>query len=265
MAVLERLRPALAPSLNADMRRGPRIPVQVSAKVRVGLGRICRDLAVEEVVVDAQDSEHIEVFAVNDGSRPLRQLQEERDSMIMSLSQFSDPLWQVKDRSVAGLRIAASGGIGQSLQLGSLVAVRQSDLGDWVIGIVRRLNKASNDEAEAGLSVIAQRAVPVSLNMLRKDSSDDYRIEMDGVDISTTGARFDGLYLPPPSRPDKPLNIKTVIVPTSEYVEGRELMLMTGRSVYTMALRHVIEQRNEWTWAAIQVVQKKARDFAEQA
>jgi hypothetical protein len=264
VAVLERLRPALAPSLNADMRRGPRIPVQVSAKVRVGLAGICRDLAVEEVDVDApQDAERIEVFAVNDGSRPLRQLRDERDSMIMSLSQFSDPMWQVKDRSVAGLRIAASGGIGQSLQLGALVAVRQSDVGDWVIGIVRRLNKASNDEAEAGLAVIAQRAVPVSLNTRREKRNNDYEIEMDGVDISTVGSCFDGLYLPPPSRPDAPLNVKTVIVPTSEYVEGRELVLLTGRSVYTMALRHIIEQRGEWTWAAIQVVQKKARDLVE--
>ena len=32
----------------------------------------------------------------------------------MSLSSFSDPMWQVRDRSVAGLRIAASGGIGKA-------------------------------------------------------------------------------------------------------------------------------------------------------
>ena len=52
-------------------------------------------------------------------------------------------MWQVKDRSVAGLRIAASGGIGQSLALGGLVAVRQSDVSDWVLGVVRRMNKVS--------------------------------------------------------------------------------------------------------------------------
>ena len=51
------------------------------------------------------------------------------------------------------------------------------------------------------------------------------------------GARFDGLYLPPPSRPDKPLAVKTLIVPTSEYSEGRSVILTTGRSVYTVALR----------------------------
>jgi hypothetical protein len=44
------------------------------------------------------------------------------------------------------------------------------------------------------------------------------------------GARFHGLYLPPPSRPDKPLAVKTLIIPTQEYSEGRSVMLTTGRS-----------------------------------
>ena len=79
------------------------------------------------------------------------------------------------------------------------------------------------------------------------------------------GARFDGLYLPPPSRPDKPLAVKTLIVPTQEYAEGRSVMLTTGRSVYTVALRHLVEQRADWSWAAIQIVEKKARGTYEGA
>jgi hypothetical protein len=77
--------------------------------------------------------------------------------------------------------------------------------------------------------------------------------------VSTIGARFDGLYLPPPSRPDKPLAVKTLIVPTSEYSEGRQLVLHTGRSVYTIALRQLVEQRAEWSWASIQIVSKVPR------
>ena len=62
---------------------------------------------------------------------------------------------------------------------------------------------------------------------------------VNGIDVSTIGARFDGLYLPPPSRPDKPLAVKTLIVPTQEYAEGRNVLLTTGRSVYTVAMRHL--------------------------
>ena len=82
---------------------------------------------------------------------------------------------------------------------------------------------------------------------------------VNGIEVATIGSRFDGLYLPPPSRPDKPLAVKTLIVPTSEYSEGRSVILMTGRSIYTVAMRHLVEQRAEWSWATIQIIEKKAR------
>jgi hypothetical protein len=262
VAILEKVRPAISPNLNADLRRDPRIAVAIPAKVRVGLGRICRDLAAKDVNEPANDAnasaEQIEVYAV-DGPRAKRAATNEQDSLAASISSFSDPMWQVKDRSVAGLRIAASGGIGQSLALGALVAVRQSDVTDWVLGVVRRLNKVSNDEVEAGVSIIAERVVPVVLHA-KREAKEDLGIIVNGIDVSTMGARFDGLYLPPPSRPDKPLAVKTLIVPTSEYVEGRNVILTTGRSIYTVALRQLVEQRAEWSWAAIQIVEKKPKE-----
>ena len=45
------------------------------------------------------------------------------------------------------------------------------------------------------------------------------------------------------------------------YVEGRNVILTTGRSVYTVALRQLVEQRAEWSWAAIQIVEKKAKEI----
>jgi hypothetical protein len=264
IAILEKIRPALSPNLNADLRRDPRVPVSVAAKVRVGLPRICRDLSARDAE-PANDphapTEQIEVYAVADGPRPRRRpVVDENDSLAASISMYSDQMWQVKDRSIAGLRIAASGGIGQSLALGALVAVRQSDVTDWVVGVVRRLNKLSNDEIEAGISLIAERVVAVTLNA-KREAKEEMGIVVNGVDQSTMGARFDGLYLPPPSRPDKPLTVKTLIVPTPEYAEGRSLILTTGRSVYTIALRQLVEQRAEWSWAAFQIVEKKAKEI----
>ena len=264
IAILEKIRPALAPNLNADLRRDPRVAVSVAAKVRVGLARICRDLNAKEVE-SANDAhaptEQIEVYAVAEGPRARRRpVVDETDSLAASISLYSDQMWQVKDRSIAGLRIAASGGIGQSLALGALVAVRQSDVSDWVVGVVRRLNKLSNDEVEAGISLIAERVVAVTLNA-KREAKEELGMVVNGVDLSTMGVRFDGLYLPPPSRPDKPLTVKTLIVPTPEYADGRNLVLTTGRSVYTVALRHLVEQRAEWSWAAFQIIEKKPKEL----
>jgi cyclic-di-GMP-binding protein len=261
IAILEKVRPAIAPNINTELRRDPRVACQVSARVRIGLARICRELASKGANdAPAEGSgEQIEVYAVSDAPRVRRQSLEEHDSLAMSLSSFSDPMWQVKDRSVAGLRIAASGGIGQSLALGGLVAVRQSDVSEWVLGVVRRLNKLSNEDVEAGVSLIAERVVPVILHT-KRDPKEDLGFIVNGIDMSTIGARFEGLYLPPPSRPDKPLSVKTLIVPTSEYADGRQVILTTDRSVYTVALKNLVEQRSEWSWTAIQIVEKRMRE-----
>ena len=98
--------------------------------------------------------------------------------------------------------------------------------------------------------------------LLEHDGRFGQKVFLEGafaLGFETMGARFHGLYLPPPSRPDKPLAVKTLIVPTQEYAEGRSVILTTGRSVYTVALRHLVEQRADWSWAAIQIVEKKSR------
>jgi hypothetical protein len=260
IAILEKVRPAVAPNVNTELRKDPRFSCAVSARVRIGLARICRELATKGASDAPGDGagEQIEVYAVSGAPRVRRQAHDEHDSLAMSLSSFSDPMWQVKDRSIAGLRIAASGGIGQSLALGGLVAVRQSDVSNWVLGVVRRLNKVSNEDVEAGVSLIAERVVPVVLHA-KRDPKADLGFVVNGIDMSTIGARFEGLYLPPPSRPDKPLSVKTLIVPTSEYADGRQVILTTDRSVYTVALKNLVEQRSEWSWAAIQIVEKQVR------
>jgi hypothetical protein len=264
IAILEKVRPVVAPNLHGDLRRSPRTPITVAAKVRVGLARICVELRPREIVEPANDfdvgNEQIEVFAVADRPRTRHHVPDEHDSLAASIVPVGDQAWQVKDRSVAGLRISASGGIGQSLVLGALVAIRQSDTVDWVLGAVRRLNKVSNDEVEAGVSIIADRIVPITVNA-RRVAKEDLGMVVNGVDVSMMGSRFGALYLPPPSRPEKPLAVKTLIVPTSEYADGRNLILTTGHSVYTIALRHLVEQRADWSWAAFQIMDKKPTDY----
>jgi hypothetical protein len=261
LGVLRKIQPSMSSSSHADLRRDPRVAVAISARVRIGLSRICQDLSAKsaESGPDATGTEQIEVYPVAAAPRAKRKPVGEDDSLAASLSSWSDPTWEVKDRSVAGLRIAATGGIGQSLTLGALVAVRQSDIDSWLLGVVRRLNKVSNEEVEAGVNIIAERMVAVTLAAKRR-VQEEMGYVVNGIDMSTIGERFEGLYLPPPSRPDKPLTMKTVIVPTSEYAEGRNVILTTAHSVYTVSLRHLVEQRPDWSWATIQIVDKKGRE-----
>jgi hypothetical protein len=258
--ILDKVRAAVAPNLNTDLRRDPRTPCALGARVRIGLARLQHELrrALSHAPPDTQTGEEIEVYAVAGPARPKPRVPDEADTLSSSLASFPDPMWQVRDRSVAGLRICAGGGVGQTLMLGSLVAVKPGDASHWVLGVVRRLNKLSNEDVEAGVSLIAERAVAVTL-YAKRETNQELGIVVNGLDASMMGPRFEGLYLPPPSRPDKPLVVKTVVIPTQEYAEGRKLILMTGRSIYTVALRQLVEQRADWSWAAIQIVEKQAR------
>jgi hypothetical protein len=264
-AILEKARAAIAPNLNTDLRRDPRTPCVVAARVRLGLARIQKELSRPVAAASSPSpdtmsgGEQIEVYAVAGPVRAQREAPDEVDTLSATLAAFPDPVWQVKDRSVAGLRIYASSGAGQSLMLGTLTAVKQSDSTGWVLGVVRRVNKLSTDEVEAGVSLIAERVVPVTLHAKREAKEGMGGILVNGFDESMLGPKIEALYLPPPSRPDKPLVVKTVIVPTYEYAENRHVILMTEHSVYTVALRQLVEQRVDWSWAAISIVEKHPR------
>jgi hypothetical protein len=259
IATLQRVQPAVSPETPAAVPRETRTEVGLSAQVRVGLAPICRELASG----DTQNS----LLEVTGGPGAGAIVGDEAWNRAHGITAVSgvprgETLWRVEDRSATGLRIAALAGLGQDLALGRLVAIREPRDGEWVLGVVRRIARPSADRIEAGVSIIAPRVIAVALHAKRQ-ARDDMGFIVDGVDVSTIGERFDGLYLPPPSRPDRPLAAKTLAVPSSEYAEGRSVVLVTTRTVYTIALREPLERHPDWTWAAIDIVDRAARDRAD--
>ena len=164
----------------------------------------------------------------------------------------------MNDRSATGWRISAPGGLGQSLALGALVAMSSADGGEWMLGVVSRLSKRPRNEIEAGMSLIATRVVPVTL-FGRRQAQADMSVVVDGIDVSTRGARFDGLYLMPPARLDTRLAMRTLIIPPSEYFEGRSVILSTANSNYSVTLGAVIDQHADWSWTTMHVAGKSPR------
>jgi hypothetical protein len=324
IAALTKIRPAVAPRRHADLRRHPRVPVDVPVTISVGLARITADLALKasddgsdrgeatqseprgrlgadpsatraarqpdrtsgleaatpvlkggngadprgrvmqaarveaitrSVAAAAEGVEEIEIQPLafdgasdDEADTPPVAPQPESPPAAMA----DDALCRVKDRSIAGWRLTAPQGTSNGVSLGALIAVRPADAGDWTLGVVRRLHKGKNEELEAGMSLIAERAVPVTLRA-RRAVAEDFGFDVDGVDTAAMGARFAGLYVMPPSATDARLSLRSVIIPTCEHFEGRSLFLSTPRSSYAVTLRHVVDQHADWSWVAIQV------------
>jgi hypothetical protein len=242
--------PAERPALPASHRVSPgygALPGRISAARAEMLTRTIARAAegVEEIEIHPVAAV---VAAKSKSVEPPPALLRER----ASAPGVENPLWRVADRSVAGWLLVARRGVGNGLALGTLVAVRPTAAGDWVLGIVRRVRKRSDDEFEAGMSLITERAVPVTLRA-RRPIDADMDFEVDGSNAGSTGARFGGLYLIPPSPTDAGGSLRTLIIPTSEHFEGRSLFLSTSRSNYAVTLRHVVDQQADWSWVAIRV------------
>jgi len=264
IAVLEKLRAMVSPDTVPAVSREPRAAVSYQAAVDIGLARICQELAPSdtrnaafEVAINGTGREPAAAGGVPGAAAS------PRDAPVPGLAPPSrygvaTTTWQVQNRSSSGLRITAAGAIGDGLALGALVTVRPRDGGDRVLGAVRRVVKATAEKIDAGVSVVALRFAAVALHG-RRQAREDMGFVVDGVDVSTIGERFDGLYLPPPSRPKQPLATKSLIIPTSEYAAGRRVVVITGKTVYTVVLRELIERHPDWCWLAIEIADRTTR------
>jgi predicted secreted protein len=286
IAILEKIRPVFSPSRHADLRRHARVAVDLPVDIRVGLSRITRALASPEppqranaaaqspatsAATDpactgriailhppAANAEEIELLPIAGDPRSADAHIEPAAQTPAADDTESHPQWRVNDRSATGWRISAPGDLGQSLALGALVAMSSADGGEWMLGVVSRLSKRPRNEIEAGMSLIATRVVPVTL-FGRRQAQADMSVVVDGIDVSTRGARFDGLYLMPPARLGTRLAMRTLIIPTSEYFEGRSVILSTANSNYSVTLGAVIDQHADWSWTTMHVAGKSPR------
>ena len=282
IAILEKILPVFSPSRRADLRRHARVAVDLPVDIRVGFSRITRaltsperpqreDTAVQSPATraarapriailhsPAADAEEIELLPIASDPR-LADVHVEPAAQAPAAGDTESHLqWRVNDRSVAGWRISAPVGVGQSLALGALVAMSSANAGEWMLGVVSRLAKKPRNEIEAGMSLIASRVVLVTLYGRRQVQA-DMSVVVDGIDLSTRGSRFDGLYLMPPAPLDTRLAMRTLIIPTSEYFDGRSVILSTANSNYAVTLGALIDHHADWTWATMHVAGKSPR------
>jgi len=257
ITMLEKLRAMISPDTVPNVSREPRADVSYEADVRVGLARICAHLAN----VQAPDAEL-------GGERRKSPFGPANVGPVPAASRFPKtggpppedaPRWIVQNRSNSGLRVSALGSARHGLTLGSLVAVRSRDGGDWALGVVRRMVRSTSEKIDVGVGVIALRFATIALHA-KQHAREDMGFVVDGVDVSTMGPRFDGLYLPPPSRPSKPLSERSLVIPTTEHAAGRTIVAMAPRAIYTVVLRELLESHGEWSWTTVEIIDQTPRN-----
>jgi hypothetical protein len=151
--------------------------------------------------------------------------------------------WKLTDRSDTGCRLLAPAKDAPA-KLGELLAIKEGD--DWMLGVVRRMQRHQVDEVTVGVEIIARRLVRVLMRSWVSPS---------GSGRSGAERPFFGIYLP--AHPDnRQAAQRSLIGPHDKFTAGGMVELDTGSARYLIRFSQTLEQQAGWSWSLFNAVRK---------
>jgi hypothetical protein len=260
--LLTKLASQVDPEFRPVVRRGERTDASGSIDAIVGFAKISGFLRDDEIGTLADrdtstktfgDALEIATFGRmrNENARAL-------DVVRRRLATYAAPggAWEIRDVSQTGYRLVAPMTVITSMTLGTLTAIRAQGDVLWMLGIVRRMKRLTNERAEIGLQIIADNLVGVELAEQKRGDSD---YSVDGEVPTVSSRRFQGLFLSL-KKPESATAIQTLIVPAGEYQAGKRLRMSAAKSSNSIAFGRLLEQQPDWIWATVESLDHAHRD-----
>lgn len=151
--------------------------------------------------------------------------------------------WKMVDRSESGCRLMAPAKEAPA-KLGELLAIK--DGGNWILGVVRRMQRQQVDEMTVGVEIVARRLVRV---LMRSWSAP----------VETSRAAQDrpffGIYLPAAPE-NRQSSQRSLIGPDDRFTPGGMIELDTGSARYLIRFTQTLERQTGWTWTLFNAVRK---------
>jgi hypothetical protein len=151
--------------------------------------------------------------------------------------------WKMVDRSESGCRLVAPAKEAPA-KLGELLAIKDGD--NWILGVVRRMQRQHVDEMTVGVEIIARRLVRV---LMRSFASP--------TDSSRGGSDrpFFGVYLPAAPE-NRQSSQRSLIGPDDRFTPAGMVELDTGSARYLIRFTQTLERQTGWTWTLFNAVRK---------
>ena len=151
--------------------------------------------------------------------------------------------WKMVDRSDSGCRLMAPAKEAPA-KLGELLAIHDGD--NWILGVVRRMQRQQVDEMTVGVEIIARRLVRVLMRGWAAPA-----------DTSRTGHErpFFGIYLPAAPE-NRQTSQRSLIGPDDRFAPGGMVELDTGSARYLIRFTQTLERQTGWTWTLFNAVRK---------
>lgn len=236
--LLMRLASLYGPDAIAHAPRAERVRGEGEVRMVIGLAALTRAIAEVERAPEGID-------APASGTRydEITQMANPSINPESVVRRIRGSTWRLVDRSETGCRLA--GPVNEApARLGELVAIQEDD--DWMLGVVRRMQRLQIDEATIGVEIIAKRLVRVLMHTWSTPNDE----------LRTVGDRpFFGVYLPAHGD-NRQSAQRSLIGPDDRFTTGGMVELDTGNARYLIRFTQMLERQGGWAWALFNAVRK---------
>jgi hypothetical protein len=234
--LLMRLAALYGPDALAHAPRATRLSADEHVRVVSGLHALTRAVAEidrlpDEARIPGIAASYDEATLINPGINPASIERRVRGTR-----------WKMVDRSESGCRLVAPAKEAPA-KLGELLAIKDGD--NWILGVVRRMQRQHVDEMTVGVEIIARRLVRV---LMRSFASP--------ADPSRAQDRpFFGVYLPAAPE-NRQSSQRSLIGPDDRFTPAGMVELDTGSARYLIRFTQTLERQTGWTWTLFNAVRK---------
>ncbi len=252
--LLTKLASQIDPEFRPVARRGERTDATGSIDAIVGFAKITGFLREDEISATVDSGSRAGNFGdaleIATFGRMRHENARALEVVRRRLATYAAPggAWEIRDVSQTGYRLVAPMTVIGSMTLGTLTAIRGQGDALWMLGVVRRMKRLTNERAEVGLQMIADNLVGVELAEQKRGDAD---YSVDGVVPTVSSRRFYGLFLSLTKRA-RETAIQTLIVPAGEYQAGKRLRMSAAKSSSSIAFGRLLEQQPDWIWATVE-------------
>lgn len=160
--------------------------------------------------------------------------------------------WVIENQSAGGFgAVLPVDGSHDWVRLGVLLALRGDDQQNWMIGVVRRLNRVNAEQLYAGVQVLS--TTPVAASMKSLDEEKRAPSLVDGIDTIGLVAPKSGLYIPYLGEGKR---ANTLLMHAADYMPGRHYQVQARDKGFVVRIGETLEKGPDWIWTMVELVRR---------
>ncbi|MDK2124244.1 hypothetical protein [Parachitinimonas caeni] len=162
--------------------------------------------------------------------------------------------WVLENQSEGGFGAVLPVNGNDWVRLGVLVGMRNDANSNWILAVIRRLNRIDTEHLYAGLQILSTASVSVTMR-----SEDEHRrpsaLSMSADGLDTFGAIVPrlGLYIPHQTEGKR---INTMLIQAADYSMDRFYHVTARDKHFTVKLGDMLEKGPDWIWSSVDLLRK---------